>query len=188
MASGPRRSRSRLHRRHDLDAVADVPEFARAPGAAGYAANTTVNFGGVEAKYVKLTITSQLGRYRAAGRLERSTVLLRARTGPPPAAGDRRHGCGPSIRPWVGGPDARPATTRCIFSTDPNAGRARYGSGRTVRRHSFDPGGSPDGQDLLLEWTMSTRCDSDDLAGRGLELLHRGGPAGGRHESYNETR
>jgi hypothetical protein len=40
--------------------VADVPEFARAPGSPGYAANTTVNLG-VEARYVKLTIESNWG-------------------------------------------------------------------------------------------------------------------------------
>jgi hypothetical protein len=38
-----------------------VPEFARASGTPGYAANTTVNFGGVMAKYVKLTINSTWG-------------------------------------------------------------------------------------------------------------------------------
>ena len=38
-----------------------VPEFAKAAGAATYAANTTVDFGGVEAKYVKVTINSNWG-------------------------------------------------------------------------------------------------------------------------------
>jgi hypothetical protein len=37
-------------------ALADVPEFAKAPGKAGYAANTIVSFAGVPAKFVKLTI------------------------------------------------------------------------------------------------------------------------------------
>ncbi len=41
--------------------VANVPEFSRAPGAPGYAANTTFNFGGATAKYVKLTITANWG-------------------------------------------------------------------------------------------------------------------------------
>jgi hypothetical protein len=40
--------------------VAGVPEFARAPGAADYAANTTVSLG-VDAKFVKLTINSNWG-------------------------------------------------------------------------------------------------------------------------------
>jgi hypothetical protein len=36
-------------------------EFTRAPGAAGYAHNTMVDFGDVEAKYVKITINSNWG-------------------------------------------------------------------------------------------------------------------------------
>ena len=38
-----------------------VPEFGRADAAPGYKANTTVAFGGVEAKYVKLTIDENWG-------------------------------------------------------------------------------------------------------------------------------
>ena len=35
--------------------LSGVPEFTEAPGTANYAHNTTVDFGGVSAKYVKLT-------------------------------------------------------------------------------------------------------------------------------------
>jgi hypothetical protein len=42
-------------------ALADVPEFAKAPGTAGYAHDTTVNFGGAAAKYVKLTASANWG-------------------------------------------------------------------------------------------------------------------------------
>jgi hypothetical protein len=42
-------------------ALDNVPEFTRAPAAPGYAANTTVSFGGVLARFVKLTITSTWG-------------------------------------------------------------------------------------------------------------------------------
>ncbi len=42
-------------------ALEGVPEFARAPGTAGYMANTIVSFGGVSAKYVKLTIEANWG-------------------------------------------------------------------------------------------------------------------------------
>jgi hypothetical protein len=38
-----------------------VPQFAKAPGPAGYAHNTTVGFGGVAAKFVKLTAASNWG-------------------------------------------------------------------------------------------------------------------------------
>ncbi len=42
-------------------ALANVPEFARAPGAANYTPNTTVSFGGIQAKFVRLTINSNWG-------------------------------------------------------------------------------------------------------------------------------
>jgi len=42
-------------------ALGTTHEFARAPGAAGYAHNTTVDFGGTLAKYVKLTANSNWG-------------------------------------------------------------------------------------------------------------------------------
>ncbi|UCD00107.1 MAG: discoidin domain-containing protein, partial [Phycisphaerales bacterium] len=45
----------------DWTALADVTEFARAPGTAGYAHDTTVDFGGVTAKYVKLTVANNWG-------------------------------------------------------------------------------------------------------------------------------
>jgi len=45
----------------DWTALAGAPQFARAPGTAGYAYNTTVELGGVVAKYVKLTANSNWG-------------------------------------------------------------------------------------------------------------------------------
>ena len=42
-------------------ALADVPEFAKASGKAGYTHNTTVSFAGVPAKFVKLTIEKNWG-------------------------------------------------------------------------------------------------------------------------------
>jgi len=42
-------------------ALADVPEFAQAPGADDYASNTTVDFDGVAAKFVRITCTSSWG-------------------------------------------------------------------------------------------------------------------------------
>ncbi|MHC4192360.1 MAG: LamG-like jellyroll fold domain-containing protein, partial [Planctomycetota bacterium] len=45
----------------DWTTLAGVPEFAQAPGAAGYAHNTTVDFGGAAAKYVRITAQSNWG-------------------------------------------------------------------------------------------------------------------------------
>ncbi|MHC4631967.1 MAG: LamG-like jellyroll fold domain-containing protein [Planctomycetota bacterium] len=45
----------------DWTELASVPEFAQAPGVVGYAHNTTVDFGGAAAKYVRLTANSNWG-------------------------------------------------------------------------------------------------------------------------------
>jgi hypothetical protein len=47
--------------------LSNVPEFARAPGALGYTPNTIVSFGGVSAKFVKLTINSTWGGMPVTG-------------------------------------------------------------------------------------------------------------------------
>jgi serine/threonine protein kinase/Tol biopolymer transport system component len=47
-----------------------VPEFARAPGESAYKPNTTVNFGGGSAKYVKLTIEANWGPVAQTGLAE----------------------------------------------------------------------------------------------------------------------
>ncbi len=69
--------------------MANVPEFSRAPGLAGYAANTTISFGGVLAKFVKLTINTNWGGMAPQTGLSEVrfyTVPLAAR-GPTPASG-----------------------------------------------------------------------------------------------------
>jgi len=47
--------------------LANVPEFARAPGQDAYVHNTTVSFGGVLAKFVKLTIEKGWGATPSVG-------------------------------------------------------------------------------------------------------------------------
>ncbi len=68
--------------------LANVPQFARAPGMPGYTANTTVQFGGVMAQYVKLTINSTWGGLPTTGLSEVlfSYEPVQARA-PQPAAG-----------------------------------------------------------------------------------------------------
>ncbi len=48
---------------NDYTTLGTTHEFARAPGAPGYAHNTTIDFGGVAAKNVRLTITSNWGQF-----------------------------------------------------------------------------------------------------------------------------
>lgn len=48
-------------------ALANVPEFAQAPGVSGYVHNTTVSFGGVSAQCVRLTIEKNWGNAANTG-------------------------------------------------------------------------------------------------------------------------
>jgi hypothetical protein len=115
-------------------AVDNVPEFARGPGKPAYAANTTVNLGGAEAKFVKLTVTATWGGLNVTGLAEvRFTyVPLQARA-PQPANGATGLGSD-TVLSWRPG---RAATSHQIFfGTDPNALTA----GPTVAAHQYDPG------------------------------------------------
>jgi hypothetical protein len=47
--------------------LANVPEFAQAPGQSGYQPNTIISFGGVSAKFVKLTIEKGWGTTPSVG-------------------------------------------------------------------------------------------------------------------------
>ena len=101
--------------------LAGVPEFARAPGAPGYAHNTTVDFGGAAAKYVKLTINSNWsgGLFPQFGLSEVRFyhVPVSARE-PKPASGAT--GTGPDVvLSWRAGREA--VSHQVYLSTDSNA-------------------------------------------------------------------
>ena len=55
--------------------LATTHEFARGPGGPGYAANTTIDFGGVVAKYVKITANSNWGGILAQSGLSEVRLL-----------------------------------------------------------------------------------------------------------------
>ena len=101
-------------------ALANVPEFAQAPGTAGYAANTTVNLGGVMAKYVKLTINRTWGGISSVTGLSEvrfSYVPVSARE-PNPASGAA--GVSPQVTlSWRAGREA--ASHLVYVSTDKQA-------------------------------------------------------------------
>ncbi len=116
-------------------ALANVPEFARAPGMPGYAANTTVNFGGVEAKFVKLTINTNWGGLAPQTGLAEvrfSYVPVQARA-PEPVAAATEVSIDTDLN-WRPGREA--GSHSVYFGTDPNA----LGAAKKVTDHSFDPG------------------------------------------------
>ena len=138
-ASAPRRSRSR------------TPPMARpgrrwptcrnSPGhrLPGYAANTTVNLGGVMAKFVKLTINSTWGGISPVDRPERSPVLLRPGAGPAPQPATAATGVGvDAALNWRPGREA--GSHKVFFGTDQAAVADGTAAAKTVTDHSFTPG------------------------------------------------
>jgi hypothetical protein len=120
-------------------ALANVPEFARAPGAPGYAANTTVNLGGIMAQYVKLTINSNwggLGTITSLSEVRFSYVPVQARE-PQPATAATGISVDTSLN-WRAG---RAAGSHKVFlGTDQAAVVNGTVAAQTVADHSFTPG------------------------------------------------
>jgi hypothetical protein len=119
-------------------ALANVPDFARAPGMAGYAANTTVSFGGVMAKYVKLTINSNWGGMAPQTGLSEvrfSYVPVQARA-PQPANAATGIAIDTSLT-WRPGREA--GSHKVFFGTDQTAVTNGTVAAKTVADHSFTP-------------------------------------------------
>jgi hypothetical protein len=114
-------------------------EFARATGAATYTANTTVNFAGASAKYVRLTIKSNWGGTFAQYGLSEVRfyylpVLPRA---PLPAVGQTGVALDTMLS-WRPGREA--ASHQVYFSTDKQAVTNGTAPVKTVGSDSFNPG------------------------------------------------
>jgi regulation of enolase protein 1 (concanavalin A-like superfamily) len=120
--------------------VADVPQFNRAPGAPDYAANTTVNLGGVMAKYVRLTITANWGGAAPQTGLSEvsfSYIPLQARA-PEPETGATDVGLDATLN-WRPGREA--ASHQVYLGTDPDAVAGGTAAAQTVNKHVYAPGG-----------------------------------------------
>jgi hypothetical protein len=118
--------------------LANVPEFAKAPGLAGYAANTTVSFGGVMAKYVKLTINGNWGGMAPQTGLSEvrfSYVPVQARV-PQPATAATGVAIDASLN-WRPGREA--ASHKVFFGADPNAVANGTAPAKTVTDHGYTP-------------------------------------------------
>ncbi len=118
--------------------LSGVPDFAQAPGTAGYAANTTVNFGGVLAKYVKLTINSSWSGQTVTGLSEVRFfyVPVQARA-PQPTNGATKVSVDSGLS-WRPGREA--ASHKVLFGTDPNAVAKGTVAAQAVLDHAYTPG------------------------------------------------
>jgi hypothetical protein len=120
-------------------ALANVPEFTRATGMAGYAANTTVNMGGVMAQYVKLTINANWGGMAPQTGLSEvrfSYIPVQARA-PQPATAATGVAVNPTLN-WRPGREA--GSHQVFFGTDQAAVTNGTASAQTVTDHAFTPG------------------------------------------------
>jgi len=128
---------------HSTDAAAWTTlgdfEFARASGAETYAANTTVDFAGAVAKYVRLTISSNWGGVIAQYGLSevRFFYLPVLPREPIPAVAQTNVGVDAALS-WRAGREA--ASHQVYFGTDANAVADGTASVNTVADNSFDPG------------------------------------------------
>ncbi len=132
--------------------VANVPEFAKASGAAGYAANTTINLSGVEAKYVKLTINTTWGGLTPQTGLSEVRffyVPMQARA-PQPATAAKDVSIDASLA-WRPGRGA--ASHKVYFGPDANAVAKGTATAKAVTDHAFAP------DSLLLGTTYYWRVD-----------------------------
>ncbi len=119
-------------------ALANVPQFAMGPGKPNYAPNTTVNFGGVIAKYVKLTINKTWGGQNATGLSEVrfSYIPLQAHAPAPTAFATSQNL--DTLLNWRPARDA--VSYKVYFGTDPNAVVNGTAPAQTVTDHFIDPG------------------------------------------------
>jgi hypothetical protein len=119
--------------------LADVPEFAQATSDTAYACNTTVDFGGVLAKYVKLTINSTWGGGAITGLSEVRffSVPVEARE-PEPADATT----GVEINTTLNWRPSREAASHTVyFGADANAVAEGTAAAKTVADHSYSPAG-----------------------------------------------
>jgi len=104
----------------DWKTLGGVPEFAQAPGQDGYAYNTTVDLGGVPAKYIRLTANSNWGGLSQYGLSEVRLfyVPVKARE-PDPDSGTTDMDVDNVTLSWRAGREA--ASHEVYFSTDEQA-------------------------------------------------------------------
>ena len=120
-------------------ALENVPEFARASGTVGYAANTIVNMGGVMAKYVKLTINGTWGGISPVTGLSEvrfSYVPVQARQ-PQPATAATGVTLDTGLT-WRAGREA--GSHKVFFGTDQAAVAGGTAAAKTVADPGYVPG------------------------------------------------
>jgi hypothetical protein len=139
-----------------------VPEFARAPGAPNYKANTTVDFSGVTAKFVKLTIASNWGgiaQQVGLSEVRFFSVPVQARE-PQPADAATNVALTASMN-WRPGREAQ--SHKVYFSTDQAAVADGSAPAKTVVDHRYTP--DPMNLGATYYWKVDEQGDTGAYPG-----------------------
>ncbi len=119
-------------------ALEGVPEFARAPGSPTYTADTVVSFGGIVAKYVKLTVNSNWGGVTSQVGLSEVRFFHVPTQAYRPDPADNATEV--SIEAQLGWRPGREATSHVVyFGTDSSAVADGSATSKTVTGASFTP-------------------------------------------------
>ncbi|MBM4025581.1 MAG: DUF1349 domain-containing protein, partial [Planctomycetes bacterium] len=119
-------------------ALAAVPQFARATALAGYAANTTVSLGGIQARYIKLTIDSTWGGSNVCGLSEVRFSYVPVQAWSPQPANAATGVAIDTALNWRPGREA--GSHQVFFGADQAAIAGGTAPAQTVADHSFTPG------------------------------------------------
>ncbi len=121
-------------------ALAGVPAFEQAAGEAGYAANTTVNFGDVGAKKVRITVKSNWGNSPLFSRYGLSEVRFMyvpvAARFPSPASGAKDVAVDTTLS-WIAGREA--VEHKVYLGTDQQAVAGGTAVSTTIQQTSYSP-------------------------------------------------
>ncbi len=118
-------------------ALATMPEFARAPGAADYSHNTTVDFGGVAARYVRMTFTASWGGGGQYGLSEVRFFYIPVSARDPKPATEARGVPIDTVLSWKAGREA--ASHEIHFGTDMQAVTDSATPVATVSQETYAP-------------------------------------------------
>ncbi len=165
-------------------ALANVPQFAMRTGQPGYAANTTVNFGGVAAQYVKLTILTNWGGglpQTGLSTVRFSYLPLQAHT-PQPATYASGQSLG-TVLSWSPGRDV--ISQKVYFGTDPNAVANGTAAAQIVTGHAFNPG--PLNYGTTYYWRVDEIGTGGAYPGEVWSFTTREFAPVDDFESYNDT-
>ena len=164
-------------------ALADVPQFAKATGTATYTTSTTVDFGGAQAKYVRLTVSSTWGGLApqtglAEVRFFYVPVLAREPQ-PVDAETDVRLDTTLTWRP------GREATSHTVyFGADSDAVTQGTVSAKTVTDHSYTPTSTEYGVQYF--WRVDEVGDAGTYAGDVWSFTAQEFALADDFESYND--